>query len=129
MFARIKPLLVSATQERPAKYATQLRVVEVSIRGLGEMARVVVTWALVSDDGEHVEVGSSVMPRETYEAWGDDDSFVLEWLAVRLNVRIREVVVQYDDDSQTYPLPVADEQADTDPGVVICDDEPATRTP
>jgi hypothetical protein len=63
------------------------------------------------------------MPQETYEAWENDDSFVLEWLASQLNVRITEIVVPFDEErNPEYPLPTSPEDEDTDPCVVVFDD-------
>lgn len=76
MYATIQPVSTSW----PAKTADKLRVSNVAIGTIGEDGNAEVRWQLYSDAGSVAE-GSCQLEGASYDAWGDDDSYLLTWLA------------------------------------------------
>jgi hypothetical protein len=89
MYATIQPVSTGW----PAKTADKLRVSNVQITTIGLDGKANVQWQLYSDAGSVAE-GSCELAGAAYDAWGEDDSYLLTWLAepAQLGLTIIEIV-------------------------------------
>jgi hypothetical protein len=102
MYATIQPVSTGW----PAKTADKLRVSNVQITTIGLDGKANVQWQLYSDAGSVAE-GSCELAGAAYDAWGEDDSYLLTWLAepAQLGLTIIEIV------PDAPPAPPVDEPA------------------
>lgn len=112
MYAIIQPVSTGI----PAKIADKLRVSNVQINTVGTNGSADVRWQLYNDAGSVLE-GSNTLAGAEYDAWGQDDEYLLTWLATHavLNLTIVEIV-PVDPVPAEPPLaapPVVDEPAPT----------------
>ena len=47
-----------------------------------------VDWAFVDENQKEYESGNTQLTGEDYQAWGDDDEYVYNWLATELGATI-----------------------------------------
>jgi hypothetical protein len=111
MYATIQPVSTGW----PAKTADKLRVSNVQITTIGLDGKANVQWQLYSDAGSVAE-GSCELAGAAYDAWGEDDSYLLTWLAepAQLGLTIVEIVPDAPPAPpapEPTPEPVADEPA------------------
>ena len=45
-------------------------------------------WAFVDENQKEYESGNTQLTGEDYQAWGDDDEYVYNWLATELGATI-----------------------------------------
>jgi len=114
MYATIQPVSTGW----PAKTADKLRVSNVQITTIGLDGKANVQWQLYSDAGSVAE-GSCELAGAAYDAWGEDDSYLLTWLAepAQLGLTIVEIVPDAPPAPpapEPTPEPVADEPAPVD---------------
>jgi len=89
MHATIQPVSVGW----PTFQATVLRVTVVLVNRIGLDGSADVRWSLSSEQGGSFE-GANTLQGLAYDAWGNDDEYLLRWLATPevLNLTIVEIV-------------------------------------
>jgi len=87
MHATIQPVSVGW----PTFQATVLRVTVVLVNRIGYAGSADVRWSLSSDQGGSFE-GANTLQGLAYDAWGNNDAYLLEWLAGVLGLTIVEIV-------------------------------------
>ena len=87
MHATIQPVSVGW----PSFQATVLRVTVVLVNRIGLDGSADVRWSLSSDQGGSFE-GANTLQGLAYDAWGNNDAYLLEWLAGVLGLTIVEIV-------------------------------------
>lgn len=58
--------------------AVSLEVTAASIAELGVGGRALATWALLTATGDKVQSGSVEFSGSEYDAWGDDDAYLVD---------------------------------------------------
>jgi hypothetical protein len=106
MYATIQPVSTGW----PAKTADKLRVSNVQITTIGLDGKANVQWQLYSDAGSVAE-GSCELAGAAYDAWGEDDSYLLTWLAEPAQLGLTIVEIVPDAPPAPPAPPVADEPA------------------
>ena len=103
MYAKIQPVSVGW----PVVSCDCLRVDAVFVNRIGFEGTADVRWTLYSSDGIGA-TGANTLKGAEYDAWGNDDAYLLTWLAepAQLGLTIVEIVP----DAPPAP-PVADEPA------------------
>jgi hypothetical protein len=99
MYAKIDPVTYRTGQ------AKCLVVRNTSIQ-LGD--RAIVEWSLMGDqatDRRDYESGGTMMSGNDYSVWGQDDSYVYEWLATQLSVTINSMSDKSYWDTTPEPAP------------------------
>lgn len=66
--------------------ATELRIVGVQVRQLGEGGQAIVAWQLCTEEGSPVQSGAVEVSGEEYTAWGDDDSYIVNLSVSKLGL-------------------------------------------
>jgi hypothetical protein len=89
MHATIQPVSVGW----PTFQATVLRVTVVLVNRIGLDGSADVRWSLSSEQGGSFE-GANTLAGAAYDAWGNDDEYLLRWLAepAQLGLTIVEIV-------------------------------------
>lgn len=89
MHAKIQPVPVGW----PSFQASILRVTVVLVNRIGLDGSADVRWSLSSEQGGSIE-GSNTLAGAAYDAWSNDDAYLLEWLAepAQLGLTIVEIV-------------------------------------
>ena len=87
MHATIQPVSVGW----PSFQATVLRVTVVLVNRIGLDGSADVRWSLSSEQGGSFE-GANTLQGLAYDAWGNNDAYLLEWLAGVLGLTIIEIV-------------------------------------
>lgn len=88
MYAKIQPVICYPST------ATKLICPNVNIRNLGGDCYADIAWQLFSDTNEKLQYNFLKMPKEDYDLWGTDDTYILNYVASKLNLSIIEIVIQ-----------------------------------
>jgi len=107
MYATIQPISTGW----PAKTADKLRVSNVRINRIGLDGQANVQWQLYNDQGG-VADGSNDLVGAAYDAWGNDDAYLLTWLAepAQLGLTIVEIVPDAPPAPEPTPEPAPAEE-------------------
>lgn len=87
MFANINPITVGL----PAVQADKLRIERVSINTIGNQGSAEVLWSVYSDSVGTIANRSLRLEGVDYAAWGNDDAYLLTWVARQLGVSIASI--------------------------------------
>ena len=88
MHAIIQPVPVGW----PSVQANRLRVTVVLVNRIGLDGSADVRWSLYSSEGGAGFEGANTLEGLAYDQWGNDDAYLLEWLAGVLGLTIVEIV-------------------------------------
>jgi len=87
MFANINPITVGL----PAVQADKLRIENARINAIGDQGNAEIQWAVYSDTVGTIANRTLKLEGVDYAAWGNDDAYLLTWVARQLGVSITSI--------------------------------------